>query len=211
MLGLIKKDLLMIKSSMKIFLAVIIIYAIISIIEGENYGFSIIPAFTVFIMLSTFSYDEFNKSDAYISTMPCGKKNVVKAKYLTTIILFAMATILSTCFSVILSIYKKDFDLSYCIETSLGVTIGISIFQSLFYPMIYKYGIEKSRIGIFVVVFSLIGLGAFLSKLNIHINIAPVITNFFDNFWFIIIPILAATIIYISYRISTRIYIKKEF
>lgn len=211
MLGLIKKDLLMIRGNIKIIGIIIVVFAIMGLIEGENYGISFIPAFVCVMMMSTFSYDEFNKTDAYITTFPCGRKSVVKAKYIATIALFILATLISLVFSLSVGIVKNNLDLQYCLENSLGVGLGVVLVQSIFYPMIYKFGIEKSRIGIFVAVFGIVGIITLLSQFGFKINIPPFVTSIFDACWFIVIPLITILIIYISYRISARIYSKKEF
>ncbi len=211
MLGLIKKDLLMIKSSIRVYALWLVVYVILEIIEGENYIISYLPVFVVFMMMTTFSYDEYNKSDAYISTLPCGKKNVVKAKYLTTIILFIAFAILSICCATILSFTNSDLQLQDILVTILGVIFGVSVFQSIFYPLIYKFGIEKSRIAIIILVFGFVGIIALFSKLNINIKLSLGVTNFLDNYWFIIFSLIEMLVIYISYRISAHIYMKKEF
>jgi len=77
--------------------------------------------------------------------------------------------------------------------------------------LIYKFGIEKSRIAIIILVFGFVGIIALFSKLNINIKLSLGVTNFLDNYWFIIFSLIEMLVIYISYRISAHIYMKKEF
>lgn len=78
------------------------------------------------------------------------------------------------------------------------------------YPLIFKYGIEKGRIGLFVLAFAIGSLAGFLSNM-INIKIPEHLLTFFNNFWFIAIPIVILIMLLISYKISERIYLKKEF
>lgn len=211
MLGLIKKDLLMIKGTIKFIGIITVVYAIMAIIEGDINGVAFIPALVCIMMMTTFSYDEFNKTDAYVTTFPCGKKNVVKAKYITTLILFIASTLISIILSFIIGVLNGNFDFQYCLENVLGVAIAVSIIQCLFYPVIYKFGIEKSRIGIFVFVFAVVGIITLLYKSGINMSVPKNIASIFDNYWFIIIPLITTILWYVSFRISTRIYMKKEF
>ncbi len=211
MLGLIKKDLLMIKGTIKFIGIFAIVYSMVAVMEGDLNGVAFIPALVCIMMMTTFSYDEFNKTDAYVTTFPCGKKNVVKAKYIATIILFIASTLLSIILSSAIGIINGDFDFQYALEIALGTAIGVSIFQCLFYPAIYKFGIEKSRIGIFVIVFAIVGVGALIAKSGININFLKNIEIFLDNYGIIIIPIITIILWSISYWISARIYMKKEF
>lgn len=211
MLGLIKKDLLIIKSSMRIMFIIMVAYSIISLASNDTYAFAFIPALFFLMMMSTFSYDEFNKTDAYITTFPCGKKNVIKAKYLTTIILLVLSTFLSIAMTSIAGIISNNLDFQYCVETTIGILVAISFLASLYFPLVYKLGAEKSRIFIFLIVFGLVGLAAILSKFNISIETANNIIAILDEFWFIILPVFVIMAIYISYRVSVHIYMKKEF
>lgn len=211
MLGLIKKDLLMIKGTIKFIGIITIVYAIIAIIEGELNGVAFIPALVCIMMMTTFSYDEFNKTDAYVMTFPCGKNNIVKAKYLATLILFIASTLISVILSSVIGIINGNFDFQYSLEIALGTVIGVSIFQCLFYPAIYKFGIEKSRIGIFIFTFAIVGIGTLIAKSGINLNIFHNIGTFLDNYGVIIIPLATIVLWCISYWISARIYMKKEF
>lgn len=211
MLGLIKKDLLIIKSSMRIMFIIMIIYLIMGFSSNDSYVFAIIPAIFFLMMTSTFSYDEFNKTDAYITTFPCGKKNVVKAKYLTTIVLLVLSTALSILMTSIVGILKNNLDFQYCLETTIGILLAISFLASIYFPLVYKLGAEKSRIFVFLIVFGLVGLATLLSKLNINVELFNNILTILDDYWFIILPVFIIMIIYISYRASVHIYMKKEF
>ena len=67
MLGLIKKDLLMIKSNFKLILIMLVVFFIMAL-QGE-FDISFIPTFIIaMLFMTTFSYDEYNKWDAYAIT-----------------------------------------------------------------------------------------------------------------------------------------------
>ena len=78
------------------------------------------------------------------------------------------------------------------------------------YPLIFKYGIEKGRIGLFALTFAIVGIIGLLSRV-IKIDIPNNIISFLDNYWFIVIPIVLIIILLISYKISKKIYLKKDF
>ena len=82
--------------------------------------------------------------------------------------------------------------------------------QSFMFPIAYKFGREKAGILIFVIVFGIAIIGGFLIK---YIDVETILNSltFFNNAWFIILPILIILIIFISYLISEKIYLKKEF
>lgn len=209
MLGLIKKDLFLIKSNLKLVGIIFGVFFIMAL-QGEV-DISFVPALiSVMLFMSTFSYDEYNKWDAYAITLPNGKKNIVKSKYVATLILISLAIIITILLSILVGIINHNVNYESIITLMLGCGFGVMIIQAIFYPLIFKYGIEKGRIGLFVGTFGIVAIIGLLSKV-IKIEIPQNIISFFDNYWFIIIPIVIIIILLISYKISEKIYLKKEF
>ena len=209
MIGLIKKDLLMIKSNLKL---VIIIFAVLFImaIQGE-FDMTFVPPFiVVMLFMSTFSYDEYNKWDAYAVTLPNGRKSVVASKYLATLILIAISIAITIILNLLVGLINSNINYEEFFPAIMGCFFGIILVESIIYPFIFKYGIEKGRIGLFIGSFAIVGLISLLSK-KTDINIPTNVVNFFESFWYIIIPILFTGFLYISYCISKKIYLKKEF
>lgn len=209
MLGLIKKDLLMIKSNLKLVIVMLFVFFIMAL-QGQ-FDISFIPPFIiVMLFMSTFSYDEYNKWDAYAITLPNGRKNVVKSKYVATIILTLLSIIITILLNILVGIINNSLDFDKCISILAGCSFGIVFLQAIMYPLIFKYGIEKGRIGLFALTFAIVGIIGLLSKV-IKIDIPTNIISFLDNYWFIITPIVLIIILLISYKISEKIYLKKEF
>lgn len=210
MFGLIKKDLLMTKGNLKIMAIIFIVFAFVAI-NGEG-NFTFIPAFiSVMAMMSTFSYDEYNKSDVYITTFPDGRKQAVKAKYLSTIIIVFIAIILTFVLSIIIGNIQGDINVEEIIATTVGCMAGVFLLQAILCPLIYKFGIEKSRIGIFIGIFGIVGIASILMKNGLTIQIPQSIITFLDQYWILLIPIFIVFILFVSYKVSEQIYLKKEF
>ena len=209
MLGFIKKDLLMIKSNIKI-LAILLLIYIVMAFQGQMDLSFLLPFMSVMIMMSTFSYDTFNKWDAYAITLPNGRKNSVKGKYIATIILIIVTTIIITALSFTIFYAKtKIIDFENIIGTILGSLFATILLQSFMYPAMYKFGPEKARIGIFVVVFGVAIIGGFVTK---YVDLSPMIKmlDSIGTYWMIVFPVTMILMLYISYKVSQRIYFKKE-
>ena len=212
MLGLIKKDLLLLKSNLVYFFVIALIYSLL-IVEG-TFGISfilVLPIIAVIMFLSTFSYDDFNKWDAYAITLPVLRKNIIKSKYIATLIIILASSLLGLLISLLISVLPNQiFSLDIFIEEFLSAILGAIIFISIMFPLIYKIGIEKARISVFVVVFGLLIVFNFLGG---FIDFSRVLEklNSLSDVWFIVIPIIAMLFILVSYIITSRIYLKKEF
>ena len=209
MLALIKKDLLLMKNNLKLIGIMLIIFFFMAL-QG-TYDLAFLPAMIcIMIFMSTFSYDEYNKWDAYAITMPNGRKNIVKSKYIATLILVGISIIITLVLNITIGYINKNLDLEQIISIMSGCLLAIIIIESILYPIIFKFGIEKGRIGLFIVVFGIVSIISGLSKvLNVETPINFI--NFIEKYWFIIIPIIAIIFLIISYKISERIYLKKEF
>lgn len=210
MLGFIKKDLLMMKSNLKLLVILWVVYGFMAFQGKMDLSF-LLPFMTVMIMMSTFSYDAFNKWDAYAITLPDGRKNSVRAKYLSTLLLIVVTTILVAILELVIAYTRTGvIDFENVLLTIFGGAFATTILQSFMYPSIYKFGVEKARIGIFVVVFGTAIIGGLLFK---HIDLTELeeVFHFLDDYGTIIFPIIMVLMLYISYKISEGIYKKKEF
>lgn len=214
MLGLIKKDLLIIRSNLKILIILFFVYGVMAL-RGEmdlSFVLSFVLSFmSVMIMMSTFSYDTYNKWDAYVCSLPNGRKNSVTAKYLATIILLAITTIVMTTLAVIISYtHTKVVDFGDILMTVFGSVFATILLQSFMYPAIYKFGVEKARIGIFIVVFGVAIIASIIAK---FINFESLFQKLdaLNNYWMIIFPIIMIIVLYASYKLSKKIYKNKEY
>lgn len=210
MLGLIKKDLLMIKNNIKILLILFIFY-IVMYIQGEVDLIAILPIMSVIIFISTFSYDEYNKWNSYACTLPNGRKNVVKAKYLATL-LVVLTTIFIVAISSIVISYSTSRMIDYkdFFSNIFGALFATIFLESIFYPAIYKFGVEKARIGVFVVVFGVSIVGGILNKFIDFSSLINVLSSI-ESYLLVILPILMVLMITISYKISEKINLKKGY
>lgn len=209
MTGLIKKDLLMIKSNLKMILVILFVFFIMAL-QGE-FDISFVPAFiVVMLFISTFSYDEFNKWDAYAATLPNGRKNVVKSKYVACLLLTFVTIILTIILNSLVGLINNNLEFDKFISTMMGCVFGVILIQSIMYPFIFKYGMEKGRIGLFVISFAIVGVIGLLSSV-LKIKIPTNIVTFLDNYLFVIAPLISIILLLVSYKISEKIYLKKEF
>ena len=209
MLGLIKKDLLMIKGNLRqaiLFLGVFIILAL-----QENNIIVIVPVFvSMMIFMTTFSYDEYNKWEAYAISLPVSRKNIVKAKYVASIILWVIALLVTVVITGIMGIFEQNLNYSEMFGMILGCVFSIVLLEAVMFPLIFKFGVEKGRIGVFIGVFVIAALLGFIFT-GIDLENANGFIEFFNNYYYILIPLVAVILMVISYFISKRIYLKKEF
>ena len=220
--GLLKKDLYNL-STYKASLIIVILFCGIAIIgtEAVTFGPMIICSIIGMISLSTFSYDEISKSNKYILTLPTSRKEIVKEKFILAIgstILGGILGLLLTIIVINVMNYLRpeniiNIDYESLIITTIGGMWGTSLIQSIQIPSIYKWGAEKGRIQMFILLFVLIvivlGIAFLLMKANFNINV-EMIESFMNKYGLILLAFFMIIMYYISYKISYKIYKNKE-
>lgn len=220
--GLLKKDLYNL-ASYKVSIIIIVLFCGIAIIGSRavTFGPIIICTMVGMIALSTFNYDEIAKSNKYILTLPTNKKEIVKAKFILAIGSAIIGGIIGIIITIIVAnimnyIKPEDMiniDYKGLLVSTIGGIFGIALIQSIQIPSIYKWGAEKGRIQMFILVFGIVaiisGIIFFLIKMNININMDR-LENILNNYGIPLLIAIIALMYLISYKISCRIYKKKE-
>ncbi|MDK2942114.1 MAG: type transport system permease protein, partial [Acetobacterium sp.] len=95
MKGLILKDLINLKSTFKMLGLMIALFAVIYIPQGNGFIFGMIILMFAMMVVTTISYDDLAKWDAYALTMPVTRKEMVLSKYLVMALLNTLGAVLA--------------------------------------------------------------------------------------------------------------------
>lgn len=210
MTGLIKKDLYLMKSNLKLILIIFVVFTISSINQESNNLYFMPALVSTMLFMSTFSYDEYNKWNTYATALPTGREKIVIAKYLVTLLLNIVVFIITIVLSLIVGKIEENLNVEEVFQTIAGILVATIIIQSIIYPLIYKFGVEKGRIWLFVGIFGISTiLGILITKVNF--TLSPAIINFFNDYYLLLIPLFIFICLSISYNVSKNIYLKKEF
>ena len=220
--GLLKKDLYNL-ASYKTTLMIITLFCGIAIIgtDAIYWGSIVIGIIVGMISLSTFSYDEMAKSNRYILTLPVTRKEIVLEKYILAI----GATILGSLLGFVLTLlignimnYVRpdnviDINIDTLLSTSIGGLFGVSLIQAIQIPSIFKWGAEKGRIQMFIVLFVIAligaGVGFLIKESGLSVDIEK-LESVLKNFGLFLLILLSFIIYFISYKVSYKIYKNKE-
>ena len=141
-----------------------ILYGFLGISGDMDISF-IVPFVSMSVMMSTFSYDSYNNFNAYSTSFPNGRINAVKSKYIATILMILILSIVTFVVSLLILCVKHAEINSMSFATSI-VTIAVTlILLAIIYSIIFKIGIEKSRMAMFAVVFGVVALFFLLIKI----------------------------------------------
>lgn len=210
MLGFIKKDLLVMKNNLKYFLLMILVFAFFS---RESNIIYFIPIFiSIMIFITTFSYDDYNKWNTYAITLPLSREKIVLAKYMTSLLLMVGTVLITFLLSFAIGTVNHSFDFDEVFPMIFGGLFALVLLQSFMYPLIYKFGTEKGRIGLFVGVFAVSGLvGYLVNHVKIDTTAFTGFIQFFNQYGILLLSIVMVILFVGSYFVSKRIYLKKEF
>ena len=209
MLGMIKKDLYLLLNNRRLFYIVFVVYLFMSIVSNQDYTL-FLPLMAVMMFFSSFSYDEFNNWHGYGATLPSGKENIVKAKYVTALGLLVSSTVLSLLLSLTVGFFKKDLSFSDSASMMLGIDAALLFLICILFPIIFKFGYEKGRIALILVSFGISGIVILLSKI-FRIQITASMILFLEKYGLYLALAALLGMLYGSYWISRKIYLNKEF
>ena len=174
------------------------------------------PILVCFMFISNAAtYDDKNKSELVLNSLPLKRADIVIAKYISVFIYI----IISITYSVLIGFIGKTAGLSiYNISISpfniISVLTSICIFSCIFFPLYFKFGIIKIQMLIlipFMLIFSIIILAINYATKNPNNILVQKFTNtsvFTQNSLALTIGLI---IFLISIMISIRIYKNKEF
>ena len=208
-MGMIKKDLLMIKNNRKSIIIAFVLYIMYSIMFEIDMSF-FLTIMGLMMCVSTLNYDDFNNWHIYAGSLPQGRINVVKSKYITSIIVTSIFTILGEMMGLLISFTKGNYNLENMISSGIGGLIASIFIMSILYPIVFKYGAEKGRIAITILGVGIVGVCMLFTSF-INIDASTKLIDSLDIYFPVICIIGSILMISISYIISKKVYLKREF
>ena len=210
MTGFIKKDLLLVKANLKMLMVFTIVFVILAITGTFDLTF-VLPFLSIMVFVTTFSYDDYNGWNAYAVSMPGGRKICIKGKYVASVILIILLTLISMIITYLVHLINGDnmslLELSFPAAISV---LSVSLTVSLMYPVIIKFGSTNGRIWLFVIIFIIIGGLGLLSN-YVDLSFLDDGMRFFEKNLLWVVPVVSALMMLISYFISEKIFKNKEF
>lgn len=168
---------------------------------------------TIALVVNCFSYQSMSNWETYSSILPVSKKQLVGVYYMlagTGIGIAGASTLfIAACKTVIPFLRKPGVS-----QWSEGIflfyinLIVICILMAILIPLLVKFGMEKGRVVLFLLIFSIYGIYAYFVA-NDEVTIQSMAGM--SKILRIVIPFLVIALCYASFRFSLFLYKKKEF
>lgn len=215
MTGLIVKDFLVMRKSIKAYILFLLFYFIMAALGLFSIVFitAMIQVLLMMLPLSAFSYDELSKWDRYAFSLPLGRRAVAGARYLFALILTLFAALFGLVSCLILSLAFHDSKLvENCMTVMVSLGMGL-LYCDILLPLTYKLGPERARPYFYLVIFLPIILlfGAYKIGLLDGLSFLEQIPESTAIAASLLLPLLPLLGMGVSYLISCRILEQKEF
>lgn len=217
MTGLIWKDFMVSKRTVKAYLGIMIFYAAMTVMGMFSVTFvtAFVSVILIMLPISAFAYDEQAKWDRYAMSLPIGRSRVVGARYLFTLLIVLVSLAFALLSGVAVAVTGKG-DLMEVLVSALTTLAAGLLIADVLLPLCYKVGPERARPYLYALVF-IPALGLFLVyRMGIHID-----TSWLDRMaqsspaavlGLFSLPLLAAlALTFASYLISCRVAAGKEY
>lgn len=218
MLNLVIKDILIQKK----YVLFGIVYAFFTtfIFQGMEEGMysAGVVAVTYLLVSGSCAYDEKNKADILLNSLPYKRSDIVIAKYVSTFVFaaigiaaYACATLLVPASGLRLTIYPVTP------ERTLAVLFSVSLLACILFPIYFKLGYIKAKIPFFILFFVFFfGISNFFnfmdeSGIQWLENLSAWIKGLMEMSGIIVVPAFAAMLLLVSYSISIKFYRNRNF
>ena len=216
MKGLIRKDFCQWKNYAKQYALMLVVFFGIGIaLKSPEYTAFMTLIIGLSLTMSGFSTDEYYHWEVYACALPVDRKEIVAAKYATILLLAVFLSAVSAIFVGISAVMVKEPVWDYVPVAGIHLLL-LPFISALVYPVIYKYGIEKARmlyILFFLIPFlAVMALQEIMEKREMP-KLIQMILELPNRNQILILGAVAITLLVltISYKISVKIYEKKEF
>ena len=152
MSGLIVKDFLILRKTLRSYLLILAIYVAVAFAGYWSASFvgGFMMVMVAMLPMNVFAYDKQAKWDVYGLSLPVGRTKTVAARYLAVLIMFAASAVLTTVVSVALNIAGRMEESlgEYLLACTVCAVLAMLV-NAMLLPFLYKFGPERARMMFF--------------------------------------------------------------
>ncbi|MDD5873763.1 MAG: ABC-2 transporter permease [Clostridia bacterium] len=210
MKGLLIKDLYIIKGYGIWTVAICVIFAAVSMIEGSDTFLMFTAMYSALVSVNTMAYDERGHWDTYADSLPVSRAQVVISKYLMPFAAMLIVWVIYIAGRMTANVCMGTDTSANIVSTSVYMWTAWSLIASILYPFLFRFGVEKGKVVyilMIMIVAGIVGANLSLNENNAEPGrISDIITS--D----IAVPalIMSVFLLAISVMLSIRFYNKRD-
>lgn len=207
MKGLLLKDAYLAWSHFKMYIVLVLGFSLLSAVEPGNFFFVFYPCMLCgMIPVNLIAYDERSKWDVYTALLPFTRAQIVASKYLFGLIGLGIILTLVAGVNIVRMAISGGVDWKYLFDLMGMMIMLAAVSVALPLPFIFKMGVEKGRMGYYVMI-GMAGVGSGIAGGLLGDNVAAFTLPA------LAIPIMLAVgigVYALSWWLSVRFYEKRE-
>ena len=142
MIGLIYKDLMVMRKTLALYMVIFAVYGYMGIAYDQGgLLFAMVLVLSSMVPISSLAYDERCKWDRIANTAPLSRKEIVIAKYLFALLL----TVFSVTVCFVIYLFDIRMPMAEKLIMCYALTMMGMLYQALLLPVNIKFGAEKGR------------------------------------------------------------------
>lgn len=162
MTGLILKDFLILRKTLRSYLLILVIYSAVAFSgfwSGSFVG-AFIMVMVAMLPMNVFAYDKQCNWDVYGLALPVGRTKTVAARYVCVLLLCLFSAAFSAVLGIVLNLMGRMEEglAEYLVTCAVVLIVGMTI-NSVMLPLLYKFGSERARIMFYGVLGVIVLLG----------------------------------------------------
>lgn len=203
MSALILKDFYVLWRQMRLFLLLLLVF---SAIPG-SFNSTFVVVYAAMLPYTALAYDERSKWDQLAAVMPYSTRDIVLGKYVFGWLCIGAAAVLSLLFQAVLALLgSRAFAPAMMALAALG---GLCIL-AISLPVMFRFGVEKGRLMMFLIIFLVCGSAGALSSIAVSVDhTAGGLSGPFAALM-AVLPIAAAALTAVSVPLSMKFYARRQ-
>ncbi|HAF16758.1 MAG: ABC-2 transporter permease [Thermacetogeniaceae bacterium] len=174
--------------------------------------------FIVYLLIAgACSYDEQNRSEVFLNSLPIRRKDIVFSKYLSILVYAVFGLTAGILIALIYNVLGLGEPVRYpAVKDLFGALCGAIIIGAAYYPLYFKFGSIKTRLLHVIVIMAIFLIPAGLVWLvekysqGTAVNLLTQVLNSPDWLWAVGCGVVIVTILLVSLAGSLRIYENKD-
>lgn len=206
MRALLMKDCYTLWKQLRIFIVVMLV---ITVFNG-TFGNLFIVVWAAMMPYTAMAYDERSRWDQLAAMMPYSIRDIVLSKYLLGWLCCGAAALFSLAVQSILTVLRFPMAALDPTANLLGFCASLCVL-SLTLPLMFRFGVEKGRLVMFLLIFLVCGTAGALGTITVSVDrTAGGIHGPFAFFMFIL-PVAAVVLTAVSIPLAMRLYQKRAY